>query len=61
LRIPHAGCANGLNKKKKKERKEEEEKKQDIWAVVPYRISKLSYVTNSNVCGRGKPYFPPNV
>jgi hypothetical protein len=47
LRIPHAECANGLNKKKKKKKeKEEEEKKQDMWAVVPYRISKLSYVTN---------------
>jgi hypothetical protein len=40
LRIPHAGCASGLNKKMKK-RKREEEKKQDMWAVGPYRISKL--------------------
>jgi hypothetical protein len=29
LRIPHAGCANGLNKKRKKEKMEEEGKKRN--------------------------------
>jgi hypothetical protein len=37
----------GLTKKrKKKKEKKEEEKKQDMWAVVPYRISKPSYIAN---------------
>jgi len=48
---PMQDVQTGLTKKEKK--KEEEEKKQDIWAVVPYRISKLPYVTNINVRGRG--------
>ena len=43
---PMQDVQTGLTKKKKEKEKEEEEKKQDMWAVVPYRISKLSYVTN---------------
>ncbi len=64
MQIPHAGCANGLNKKMKKKKEKKKKKKKEneqkcsvaMWAVVPYFCITILYIAKVIALSARKPF-----